>query len=83
MEDYDLEAGKATLKVFYDGLASLHPESADIDKSVFFGKTRDEIRRYVLSLDHVQGVEVDFTPVWMMRVPYTPDHIQVVVKQVE
>lgn len=83
VENTDPEAGTATLKVFYTGNATLNPESVKIEKSVFFGKNRDEIRRYALSLDHVSGVEVDFSPAWVLRVPFSPDHVHVVVKSVE
>lgn len=81
IRDADVRGGKATLEVFFGGLATLNPESATLRKETFFGKNRDEIRRQALSLDHVQGVEVEFTPAWMMRVPYSADNVHVVVKQ--
>lgn len=83
IRDADVQANKATLEVFFGGLATLNPESASLRKEAFFGKNRDEIRRQVLSLDHVQGVEAEFTPAWMTRVPYSGDNVHVVVKQVQ
>lgn len=83
VRDADVEVGKATLEVFFGGLATLNPESAALKKETFFGKNRDEIRRQALSLDHVQGVEAEFTPAWMTRVPYSRDNVHVVVKQVQ
>ncbi|MFA5937252.1 MAG: hypothetical protein WC822_05265 [Candidatus Paceibacterota bacterium] len=83
IEEYDPSAMSVRLKVFFDGIANLNPESPRVGKSVFFGKTRDEIRRYALSLDHVQSAEVDFSPAWILRVPHSAEQVQVVVKNVE
>jgi hypothetical protein len=75
--------GRVTLSVFYSGVISLNPESEQIEKTVFFGKSRDEIRRYVLSLDHVYSVEVKFTPAWIQSAPSVAEHVNVVVKSVK
>jgi hypothetical protein len=83
VRDADVSRGQATLEVFFGGLATLNPEGSSLKKEAFFGKNRDEIHRHVLSLDHVQGVSVDFSPAWMMRVPYSADNVHIVVKQVQ
>ncbi len=83
LEDYDLEENIAVLKVFCNGLVELNPESRQLDKLIFFGKTKDEIRRYLLSLDHVHGVEIKFSPAWMHTVPHVAEHVNIVVKKVE
>lgn len=70
------------LSVFYDGLVSLNSESEQLERNMFFGKTRDEIRRYVLSLDHVHSVDIKFSPAWMQTVPHVNEHVNVVVKNV-
>lgn len=80
---FDADTGIASLSVFFDGLVTLNPESRQIEKSMFFGKTRDEVRRYLLSLDHVNKVEVELKPVWMQTVPHIHDHVTVLVKEVE
>lgn len=77
-----IEDGEVLLSVFYDGVAQLNPESEQLAKFVFFGKTRDEIRRYVLSLDHVHSVDIKFTPAWMQTVPHVNDHVDVIIKSV-
>jgi hypothetical protein len=82
-DSYDASTNTAVLTVFYNGTYTLNPESRQIEKSMFFGKDRDEVRRYVLSLDHVSGVEVDFQPAWMQSVPHVHDHVTVIVKEVE
>jgi len=83
LADINLEENQATLKITSSGLIELNPESSQIQKIIFFGKTKDEIRRYLLSLDHVSSVEIKFSPVWMHTVPHVAEHVNVVVKKVE
>ena len=83
IEDYDLESGMATVQLFHSGTAILNPESKQLEKGIFYGKTRDEARRYILKLDHVSGVDIKFSPAWMQSVPHIADHVNVVVKSVE
>lgn len=72
-----------TASVFHSGMAMLNPESKQIQKMIFFGKTRDEVRRYLLSLDHVHSVEVKFKPAWIRSVPHVHDHVNVIVREVK
>ncbi len=81
--EYQPNKNTATLKIFADGVVVLSPESKQIEKSIFFGKTKDEVRRYLLSLDHVQTVDIEFHPAWIQTVPHIHDHVTVVVKEVE
>ncbi|OGH71517.1 MAG: hypothetical protein A2921_01585 [Candidatus Magasanikbacteria bacterium RIFCSPLOWO2_01_FULL_43_20b] len=81
--DYDLENKTANLKISGVGAVSLNPESQQLQKLIFFGKTKDEVRRYLLSLDHVRSVELKFTPAWIRAVPQVADHVNVVIKNVE
>lgn len=80
---YDATAGTAALDVFFRGLATINPESKQLNKIMFYGKTRDEVRRYLLTLDHVYGVDVTFHPAWTQTVPHVAEHVDVVVKKVE
>ncbi len=80
---YQSEDNSATLHVFYDGIVTINPESRQLQKSAFFGKTADEIRFYLLSLEHIQNVEIEFRPVWMRTVPPVADHVSVKIKEVE
>lgn len=81
--EYHKDLHSATVHLFYDGIATLNPQSKQIDRMVFFGKSKDEVRRYLLTLDHVHSVDVQFHPAWMQSVPSISDHIQVIVKEVE
>lgn len=83
IDSVDEATGTATLLVSYAGMASLDQNSKDLQKLMFYGKTEDEVRRYVLSLDHVTGVEVKFKPIWNKSVPHVADHLTIVVRQVE
>ncbi|MCB9798702.1 hypothetical protein H6758_03175 [Candidatus Nomurabacteria bacterium] len=82
-DQYDQGSDVIRAKVFHSGIASLNPESPAIDKSMFLGKTRAEVRRYLLGLDYVYEVDVDFSPAWMQKVPFMAEHVTVVVKNVE
>lgn len=83
LDEYDLSTGRAVLKIAGSGLVELNAESSQLQKLIFFGKTKDEVRRYLLSLDHVNGVDIKFTPAWMRTVPHVAEHVNVVVKKVE
>jgi hypothetical protein len=83
LAEYHKESHTATVHLFYDGVATLNPQSKQIERSMFFGKSKDEVRRYLLSLDHVHTVDVVFHPAWMQSVPHINDHVQVIVKEVE
>lgn len=83
ISEYNKEKRNATVHLFYDGVATINPQSKQIDRSMFFGKNKDEVRRYLLTLDHVHSVDVIFHPAWMRTVPHISDHVQVTVKEVE
>ena len=82
IEEYNVENNIATLQVFHSGLSKLNPESSQLEKSLFFGKNKDEIRRYLLRLDHIRSVNIKFTPAWIRTVPYVGDHVEIIVKEV-
>ena len=83
ISDYDLEDNTADLVITRTGLVDLDPNSREIQKLMFFGKTEDEVRRYVMSIDHVQGVEMHFRPMWNRSVPHVASHVSITVRQVE
>jgi len=81
-EEYDRKENVATVQVFADGLATLNPESPSLEKSMFFGKTKEEVRHYILPLDHVQEVDVEFSPAWVRKVPFMGEHVTVKMKEI-
>ena len=80
IEDYTPGSQLVELSVFYSGSATLNPNSSQLEKSIFFGKSKDEVRRYVLSLDHVRGVDVELYPVWILSIPSNEDQVTVKVQ---
>lgn len=83
IDSYDLEKATATLNVFYNGVATINAEGKQLEEVVFYGKTKDEVRRYLLSLDHVYGVEVELRPAWTQTVPHVAEHVDIVIKKVD
>ena len=83
IEDYSLAKNTATLQLFYSGVSKLNPESKQLEKSMFFGKSKDEVRRYLLKLDHVRSVDIKFKPAWIRTVPHVGEHIEIIVKEVQ
>lgn len=82
-ESYDATKGTLSLRVTHTGTVNLDPNGATLQKTVFFGKSEDEVRRYVMSLDHVEGVEFKFKPLWNHTVPQVADHVKITLTQVE
>lgn len=80
---YDSQEKIATVSIFYDGLVSLNTDSPKLAKDRLFGMSKNEIRRYLLSLDHVHSVDVEFRPAWMQTVPRIPEHVSIVVNKVQ
>lgn len=83
VSNFSLKDGTADLAVTQDALVTL---DANVDKLApknFVGKSKDEIQRYVLGLDHVVGVDIKFSPSWMSSAPTVADRIRVMVKNVQ
>ncbi len=82
-DSYDEEDNTAILTVSINGTSSLNPDSKQLNKVMFFGKTEQEVRRYLLSLEHVHSVDVEFSPAWIDTVPHVSDHVNIIVKKVK
>lgn len=83
LDNFDSKTQTATLSVYQEVTVTLDPNGEKLASRIFFGKTKGEIERYILGLDHVSGVEVVFSPSWMPSAPSMPDKIKVVVRQVQ
>lgn len=79
----DSKNNTAELSVDQSITVTLDADVESLDSKHFLGKKKDEIERYVMSLDHVAGVEVKFSPSWMLSAPTVPDKIKVVVKNMK
>ncbi len=80
---YDLAKQQARLSVYQDVLVTLDANADKLAAANFFGKTKDEIERYVFGLGHVVGVDVKFSPSWMRTAPAVSDRVQVIIKNVQ
>lgn len=80
---YDLTAGTAQISVTKDVSVTLDANAEKLALTNFLGKKKDEIERYVLGLNHVTGVEVKFSPAWMLSAPTVPDRIKIIVKNIQ
>lgn len=83
LASYDLEKQKARFSVYQDVLVTLDANADKLAAANFFGKSKDEIERYVFGLGHVVGVDVKFSPSWMRSAPAVADRIQVIIKNVQ
>lgn len=82
-ENFDVTKNALTLRVTQTGTVNLDQNSTKLQKQVFFGKSEEEVRRYVMSIDHVESVEMKFRPLWNKTVPQVADHVKITIKQVE
>lgn len=80
---YDLSKNSAKMVVYQDILVTLDANADRLAAGNLFGKNKEDIERYILSLPHVVGVDVQFSPSWMGSAPSVSDKIKVVVKSVQ
>jgi len=80
---YDAASNSAQLAVNQDVVVTLDANAEKLSPQYFMGKTKDEIERYLFELDHVAGVQVNFTPAWSSKAPTVPDKIKVLVKDIQ
>ncbi len=83
LEGYDIGAGTAKLTVSHRGLVNIDENSTELKKENFFGKSEDEVKRYVMSLKHVEGVEMVFKPLWNRSVPHVANNVEVIIREVQ
>ncbi|MDO9509785.1 MAG: hypothetical protein Q7J14_00690, partial [Candidatus Magasanikbacteria bacterium] len=79
----DLITQIAELNISQETFVTLNAEAQSLDKTNFAGKNKSEIERYIVSLPHVTGVNVKFSPSWSDTAPSSPDKIKVIVKNVK
>ena len=83
LSQYNFQSSTAKLTVSNSGLVDLDPNSRELQKIMFYGKTEDEVRRYVMALNHVTGVEMSFHPAWVREVPHVASKVEVTLRQVQ
>ena len=83
LESYDVATSTAELKVSHRGLVNIDENSTELKKENFFGKSEDEVKRYVMSLKHVEGVEMTFKPLWNRSVPRVANNVELIIREVQ
>lgn len=80
---YDSTSKSAQLAVNQDVMVTLDANAEKLSPQYFMDKSKADIEKYVFELNHVAGVEVNFSPSWIGKAPTVPDKIKVVVKNVK
>ena len=80
---YDSISKSVQLAVNQDVMVTLDANAEKLSPQYFMDKSKDDIEKYVFELNHVAGVEVNFSPSWIGKAPTVPDKIKVVVKNVK
>lgn len=83
VQNFDLDEETATLNIRQDVAVTLDANINKLAPENFYGKKKEEIERYILSLDHVAGVDVKFSPSWVFSAPTVSDRISIVVKNIK
>lgn len=80
---YDLKNNTAQIAVSKEVIVTLDSDAEKLSPRNFLGQNKDTIERNIISLDHVAGVEVEFSPSWIGKTPTVPDRIKVIIKNVK
>ncbi len=81
---FDAQTKTAQLAVSEEGMVTLDPESPSLNTSQFTGKSKAVIEETIRRLSYVAGVDVKFSPDFLMRTaPTLPEKIKVIVKNVK
>jgi hypothetical protein len=79
----DLINNSAQLQISTEAILTLDANAPLLNKEYFLNKQKGEIERYIVSLPHVTGMEIKFTPSWITRAPSVADKLKIVVKSVK
>ncbi len=79
----DLVNNSAQLQVATEAIVTLDANAPLLNKEYFLNKQKGEIERYIVSLPHVTGMDIKFTPSWISRTPSVGDKLKIIVKSVK
>ncbi len=80
---YDVKNGTAQISVSKEIVVTLDSDAEKLSARNFLGQDKDTVERNIISLDHVAGVEIEFSPSWINKTPTVPDRIKVIIKNVK
>ena len=76
--DAEVDSAQMTVELPAETIPSLtHP---DLDPGIFVGKTKEEIRQYLISHKLAKEVTVTFFPPWIRSAPQLKDHIDIIIE---
>ena len=81
VEHADVENGTATLRVELSGYAVPSAAHEALNRGVFSGMTPEEVTRYFEDRELAKTVQVELRPVWLKRVPKSPNKIRLEVQE--
>ncbi|MDD2758055.1 MAG: hypothetical protein PHD72_01615 [Patescibacteria group bacterium] len=76
----DFTNQSAQLAVAAEAFVTLAPDAPLLNKENFLNKEKGEIERYIVSLPHVTGMNIKFTPSWVSKAPGVPDKLKIIVR---
>jgi hypothetical protein len=74
---YDVESGKANVRVYLDGTIIPSLASEALDPGRFVGLTEEQVRTMLVDEGVAKEVSVTFRPFWASHVPRLKDHITI------
>lgn len=80
IEKYDLDAGTTALKTEITGKTVITETSPIFDKDKLAGMSAEEAEAYLEKYPGISGVNIDFFPFWLNKIPRLKDHIKVIVQ---
>jgi hypothetical protein len=84
VSSYDRQQNVARIAISQPVVLTIDAGVEKLSPQKFLGMKKDEIEQYVKSLNHVAGVEVRFSPSWLMSsAPQVSDKIKVSVKNLK
>ena len=79
----DFTNNSAQLTVSTEAIVTLDANAPLLNKDNFLNKDKGEIERYIVSLPHVTGMDIKFTPSWTSKTPSVADKLKIIVKNVK
>lgn len=73
----------AQLQITTEATVTLDANAPLLNKENFLNKQKGEIERYIVTLPHVTGMDIKFTPSWISRTPSVADKLKIIVKSVK
>jgi len=77
LESYNLSNQTAVLKVTATGQSIIQLSSQIFAKSNLLKKSRQEIINYFKDFEEIKGVQVNFSPFWVLKSSSTPNQIEI------